>query len=103
MSIHLAGRLIRATASPTREGMLLRVNLNDWDKSRTRERELVCLTVGGEDHAYRVRSVLRCPGGEPEAWVWLVESQTVSPEFPFDEAEPVKTPTGSKVRMYRCR
>jgi hypothetical protein len=31
-------------------------------------------SVDGIDHAYRVRSVLRCPGGEPEAWVWLVES-----------------------------
>jgi hypothetical protein len=68
--------------------MLLRVNLHDWDESRTRERELVCLTVSGVDHAYRVRFVLRCPGGEPEAWVWLVESQAAPPEFPFDESEP---------------
>jgi hypothetical protein len=52
MTIHLAGRLIRATASPTRDGMLLRVNLHDWDESRTRERDLVNLSVGGEDHAY---------------------------------------------------
>jgi hypothetical protein len=90
MSIHLAGRLIRATATPTRDGMLLRVNLHDWDESKTRERELVNLTIDGIDQGYRVRSVLRCPGGEPEAWVWLVESQAELAEFPFDEPEPVR-------------
>jgi hypothetical protein len=37
MSIHLAGRLIRATADPTRDGLLLRVNLHDWDEPKTRE------------------------------------------------------------------
>jgi hypothetical protein len=49
------------------------------------------LTIGGEDHSDRVRSVLRCPGCEPEAWVWLVESESAPPEFPFDEAEPATT------------
>src|SRR5689334_7705499 len=44
-------------------------------------RELITLTLGGIDHAYRVRSVLRCP----EARVWLVESQAEPPAFPFDE------------------
>jgi hypothetical protein len=33
MPFHFAGRLIRATASPTRDGTLLRVDLHDWDES----------------------------------------------------------------------
>jgi len=102
MSIHLAGRLVRATADPTRDGLLLRINLHDWNEAKVRERELVNLTVGGIDHAYRVRSVLRCPGGEPEAWVWLVESRADPPEFPFDEVEQVPR-KGVRVRTYRSR
>jgi hypothetical protein len=80
------------------------VNLHNWDESKRRERVFVTLTVGGIDHACRVRSVLRCPGGEPGGWVWLVESEAVPPEFPFDEREPVTTPKeGVRVRTYRGR
>jgi hypothetical protein len=80
----------------------LRVNLHDWDELKTRERELISLAVGGVDRAYRVRSVLRCPGGEPEEWVWLVESQAAPPDFLFDEAEPVPRKV-VRVRTYRSR
>ena len=83
--IHLNGRLVRATLSPGRDGVLFRIDLHDWDWSRVRVRDEICLNLNGEDQHFRVRSVTCCPGGEPEAWVWIYRiERPVEEDFPSE-------------------
>src|SRR5262249_35010377 len=75
-----------APSDPTRGGPLPpRVNQHDWEEVKVWECDLVTVIAGGIDVGCRVQSVLLWAGGEPEAWMWLVESQTEPSEFPFDE------------------
>ena len=68
-----------------RDGFLLRVELHDWDNCRVGAGSAIRLD---EEH-YRVRSVTCCPGGEPEAWVWLHRiERPVENDFPYDHPLP---------------
>jgi hypothetical protein len=75
MSILLDGRLVRASVQHARGGVLLRVDLNDWDAAGPGGR--LVLTVEGVPSSHAVRSITRCPGGEPEAWVWLEPGEEI--------------------------
>jgi hypothetical protein len=81
MSILIDGLLVRASVHPARCGLLLKVELHDWHAARAGGR--IVLTLNGVPSSHPVRSVTRCPGGEPEAWVWLGPGE----EIPASERE----------------
>ena len=71
MSVLLNRRIVRAVARDVGESAYLRVMLDDWDWLKITAGIEVPMVTNGQEGTYRVTQAIRCPGGEPEAWVWL--------------------------------
>jgi hypothetical protein len=67
----LAGRYVRGELHPSHGGELLTCELSDWDGAGLEAGAVVLLESPQPIRRRVVRSVIRFPGGEPVAWVWL--------------------------------
>lgn len=64
-------RYIRGYVGRAGNDLFLKLVLEDWDRLYVRKDERLALISDEHDGTYRVMQAIRCPGGEPEAWVIL--------------------------------
>ena len=69
--VTLGGRMVRGKVEQTGRGDMLVCDLTDWDGLGLVVGEHVLLLSPDASGGRVVRHIIRCPGGEPVAWVWL--------------------------------
>ena len=83
--ILLNRKFVRGFVSNTDDGVFLRLVLEDWNWYSFGKNVRIELQTEQTSGFYRVISSIRCPGGEPEAWIWLCKMGELPTDHPLIE------------------
>jgi hypothetical protein len=88
------GRLWQVYACVAESGLLLRGDAREFDQLSLRVKEGVVFGRRDEEFDAVVSAVIRCPAGEPEAWVWI---KLLSAPRKINASRPVGVRPGKKI------
>ncbi len=72
-TLQVAGRNLLCSAESTKNGLLIKADLHEWDYLGIGKGS----TVQAGNKIMKVFGLIRNPAGEPEVWAWLVAPQPV--------------------------